>query len=478
MSADFLQGNMAAASALDIAAAVKSGVVSATAVTRAALDRILELDGALNCFVDPLPTRALAEAAAVDEAIARGEDPGPLAGVPFGVKNLLDVEGIPTLAGSLIRADAPPPAEDAAAVTAMCKAGAVLIGTLNMDEFAYGFTTENTHYGPTHNPHDTERVAGGSSGGSAAAVAAGLLPLTLGSDTNGSIRVPSSFCGIFGLKPTYGRVSRRGAFLFVGSLDHIGPFARSAADLAATFDILQYPDPLDPVNCLLPPAPCTPGLDSGIADLRIALAGGYFQRQAYPEVLEAVSSLASALGTDRVVELPEVARARSAAYVITASEGGSHHFRDLQARAADFDPNTRSRFLAGTMVPALWVNYAQRFRSWYREQIRTVFQDVDVLLAPATPCPATLIGQPTMTLDGVETPVRANIGIFTQPISFIGLPVVTVPVHRPGKLPIGVQLIGAPFQEAKLLRVARELEKRGAVSAPLATAFRQAPVKA
>jgi Asp-tRNA(Asn)/Glu-tRNA(Gln) amidotransferase A subunit family amidase len=171
------------------------------------------------------------------------------------------------------------------------------------------------------------------------------------------------------------------------------------------------------------------------------------------------------------VELPEVERARAAAYVITASEGGSHHFRDLTSRAEQFDPNTRNRFLAGTLVPALWVNYAQRFRSWFREKMREVFRDVDVILAPATPSPATLIGQAMMTLDGVEMPVRANIGIFTQPISFIGLPVVTVPVHRPGQMPVGVQLIGAPGQESKLLRVARELEKRGAVSAPVATPF-------
>jgi AtzE family amidohydrolase len=460
------------AGALEIAAAVKSGVTTAVAVARAALDRIAECDDALNCFVNVLAGRALAEAEAVDRAIARGDDPGPLAGVPFGVKNLLDVKGISTLAGSVIRANAPQATGDAAAVTALRKAGAVLVGTLNMDEFAYGFTTENSHYGATHNPHDLARVAGGSSGGSAAAVASGMLPLTLGSDTNGSIRVPSAFCGVFGIKPTYGRVSRRGAFLFVGSLDHIGPFARSAADLAATFDALQGPDPLDPVSNSRPADPCTPDLEKGTGDLRIALAGGYFMRQAHADVLDGVSALARALGTDRVIELPEVERARAAAYVITASEGGSHHFSDLRKYAEEFDPNTRNRFLAGTLVPALWVNFAQRFRSWYREQIREVFRDVDVILAPATPCSATLIGQTTMVLDGQEMPVRPNIGIFTQPISFIGLPVVTVPVHVPGKMPVGVQLIGAPWQEAKLLRVARELEKRGAVSAPVATAFR------
>src|ERR1035438_8779104 len=247
----------------ELAAAIRSGAISAVDVTRAALDRIGNSDGDLNCFTQVLPDRALAEASAVDKKIAAGEDPGPLAGVPFAAKNLFDIRGIPTLAGSIIRADAPAAQQDAAAITSLNQAGAVLVGALNMDEFAYGFTTENSHYGATHNPHDLTRVAGGSSGGSAAAVAAGLVPLTLGSDTNGSIRVPSSFCGIFGLKPTYGRLSRRGAFLFVSSLDHVGPFARSAEDLAAAYDILQGPDPQDPVCTMRPAELCLPALRKG-----------------------------------------------------------------------------------------------------------------------------------------------------------------------------------------------------------------------
>jgi AtzE family amidohydrolase len=459
------------AGARAIAAAVRSGEVTAAEVTVNALDRIGRMDGALNSFTAVLASRALAFAAAIDAAIAKGEDPGPLAGVPFAVKNLLDIEGIPTLAGSIIRADSPPAKQDAATVAALQRAGGVLVGALNMDEFAYGFTTENTHYGPTRNPHDPERVAGGSSGGSGAAVAAGLVPLTLGSDTNGSIRVPASFCGIFGLKPTYGRISRRGAFLFVGSLDHIGPFARSAEDLALAFDIMNGPDPLDPVCSELPQEVSMLSLRLGAADLRIAVAGGYFMKQGEPAAFGAVASVAAALGTNTVVELPEAARARAAAYIITASEGGNHHLADLRSQAERFDPMTRSRFLAGALVPAAWVSFAQRFRSWYREQLRELFRTVDVIIAPATPCPAIRIGQETMVLDGEELPSRANIGIFSQPISFVGLPVVTVPVHVPGRMPIGVQLIGAPFQEAKLLRVAWELQTRGTVASPLGRAF-------
>lgn len=461
------------ADAVTLAAAVKSGSTTAVQITEAALARIEDRDRALNCFTVVLKDRALSEAREIDVLIGRGGDPGPLAGVPFAVKNLLDVQGIATLAGSKLRANAAPPQQDAASITALRRAGAVLVGALNMDEFAYGFTTENSHYGATRNPHDRLRVAGGSSGGSAAAVAAGMVPLTLGSDTNGSIRVPSAFCGIFGLKPTYGRVSRSGAFLFVASLDHIGPFARSVADLAAAFDALQGPDPLDPVCTGRPPEPSVPELQKGLAGLRVAMAGGYFMRQAETKALDAVATVARALRVDQVVEIPEAARARAAAYIITASEGGSHHLADLRTQAERYDPLTRDRFLAGTLVPAAWVNFAQRFRTWYRAQLREVFRHVDVILAPATPCPAIQIGQKTIVLDGEEMPARPNIGIFTQPISFVGLPVVTVPVHFPGKMPMGVQLIGAPYQEAKLLRVARELESSGAVAAPIAAAYRE-----
>ncbi|MDP9171759.1 MAG: AtzE family amidohydrolase [Acidobacteriota bacterium] len=460
------------AAALAIAAAVRTGRVSAVSVVRDALDRIERFDQILNSFTAVLSDRALAEARGVDAAVARGEDPGPLAGVPYAVKNLLDVKGIPTLAGSVIRADADAPVEDSAAVERLQSAGAVLVGALNMDEFAYGFTTENSHYGPTRNPHDLARVAGGSSGGSAAAVAAGLVPLTIGSDTNGSIRVPAAFCGVFGLKPTYGRISRRGAFLFVGSLDHIGPFARSTEDLAAAFDVLHGPDSRDPVASDREEEPASGELQKGADGLRIAAAGGYFARQGEPEVFEALRLVAKALRVERVVELPDPARARAAAYLITASEGGSHHLNDLKKQAERFDPLTRNRFLAGTLIPAVWVNFAQRFRSWYREQMRQVFQGVDVILAPATPCSAIRIGQETIVLDGKEMPSRPNLGIFSQPISFIGLPVVTVPVHLPGRMPVGVQLIGAPYREAALLRVARQLELSGAVSAPVAATFR------
>jgi AtzE family amidohydrolase len=458
-----------AAGALPIAAAVRARRLRACEVVEGALSRIAALDRVVNCFTDVLAERARAEAERVDAAVAAGGDPGPLAGVPFAVKNLFDVAGVRTLAGSKIAREHSVAARDAAAVSALCGAGAVLVGALNMDEYAYGFTTENTHYGPTRNPHDVSRVAGGSSGGSGAAVAAGLVPLALGSDTNGSIRVPASLCGVFGLKPTYGRVSRAGVVLFAASFDHVGPLARSVGDLAAAFDALQGPDPDDPACNDRPPAPVTSVLDTGVAGLRMAVAEGYFTEGAEPEAMEAVATVAKALGATRGVTFPEPQRARAAALVITAAEGSQQHLESLRTRAADFDPLTRDRFLAGALLPAALVLRAQRFRAWYRARVRELFGSVDVVLAPTTPCVAPRIGETSAgVIGGVPVFVRAHLGVFTQPLSFIGLPVISVPVRRPGQLPIGVQLVGAPWSEATLFRVAAALEAAGVVAAPVA----------
>jgi AtzE family amidohydrolase len=453
-------------SALAIAAAVRARRVTAREVTAAALARIAARDPALNCFTHVRTQGALDEAERIDERVAAGQDVGPLAGVPFAVKNLFDVEDVTTLAGSKIFAERPPATRDAAAVAALRRAGAVLLGTLNMDEFAFGFTCENAHYGPTRNPHDSSRVPGGSSGGSAAALAAGLVPLTLGSDTNGSIRVPAAFCGIFGLKPTYGRVSRAGVALFAGSLDHVGPFARSVADLAAAFDAIQGPDPADPVCSDAPAVPCAPHVGREIEGLRLAILDGHFARGATDEALAVIRPVAKALRVSRRVEIPEAHRARAAAMVITATEGANLHLADLRARAKDFDPTTRDRFLAGAFVPASLYAQAQRFRAWYRARVAALFQEVDVLLAPTTPWVAPLIGAPRLaTVGGAEVVARAHSGVFTQPLSFIGLPVMSVPV--PGRLPLGVQLIAAPFREAVLFRVAARLEADGIVAAPV-----------
>lgn len=456
------------ADAIATAKAIQTRQVTALETTQAALNRIDARDKDLNCFTEILADSALASAQAVDQAIAVGQSVGPLAGVPFAVKNLLDIEGITTLAGAKIEQDSPPATQDATVVARLKAAGAVLVGALNMDEYAYGFVTENSHFGPTLNPHDRTRVAGGSSGGSAASVSAGLLPITLGSDTNGSIRVPASFCGIFGLKPTYGRISRAGAFLFAASFDHIGPFARSVRDLATVFDVLHGFDSRDPISSPRPVSPVLPQLDQGLDDLRLAIADDHFDQGMEPVVRSGLEQVTKALDVRQTVTIPEAKRARGAAYIITASEGSNLHLANLKKRAQDFDPATRDRFLAGALIPVTWYVQAQRFRQWYRDRVLELFQNTDVIIAPTTPCPATSIGQVMMTIDGEEVKARPNLGLFTQPLSFIGLPIVSVPIQQPGELPVGVQIIGAPYQEATVLRVARVLEKQGVVSAAIA----------
>jgi len=456
--------------ASDIAKAVAAKKISALAVTEAALARIAAHNPVLNAFTDVTADRARAKAAAIDAAVAAGETVGPLAGVPFAVKNLFDVAGLPTRAGSKINRDRAPSTRDATLVERMEVSGAVLVGALNMGEYAYDFTGENVHDGPSRNPHDTTRMSGGSSGGSGSAVGGGLVPLALGSDTNGSIRVPSSFCGIFGLKPTYGRLSRARSFPFVASFDHLGPFARTVEDLALSYDAMQGPDTEDAACSTRPIEPVTPLLAQDVGGLRIALAGGYFQKNLFAEAKEAVAVVARALGVTIEVELPEAARARAAAYVISTVEGASLHLDRLRSRPNDFDPATRDRLLAGAMVPAPLVDRAQKFRRWYRAKVLELFNDVDVIIAPATPCIAPKLGQQTFVLDGVELPVRANIGIHTQPISFIGLPVVAVPVPL-GPMPVGVQIIAAPWREDIALRVAYALERAGVVAAPRPKGF-------
>jgi len=306
-------------------------------------------------------------------------------------------------------------------------------------------------------------MSGGSSGGSGSAVGGGLVPIALGSDTNGSIRVPSSLCGIFGLKPTYGRLSRARSFPFVASLDHLGPLARSAQDLALAYDAMQGFDAEDAACADRAVEPVVPLLKRGAEGLRVAVAGGYFKCKS-GEACYAIDRVAAALGANRDIDIPQAERARSAAYIITAAEGASLHLQRLRTRAKDFDPAVRDRLLAGAMAPASLIVKAQKFRRWYREQVLRLFEEVDAILAPATPCTAPLIGQQTFMHGGVELPVRANLGIYTQPISFIGLPVVAVPVPLT-PLPIAVQIIAAPSREDVALRLAHTLETQGVVAA-------------
>ncbi|HRN85412.1 MAG TPA: AtzE family amidohydrolase, partial [Hyphomicrobium sp.] len=352
------------------ARAIHRGDVSAEEIARAALDRIAERDAEIGAFTDVTAERAIAEARAVDSARAKGGTLGPLAGVPYAVKNLYDVAGLSTRAGSKINAADPPKTTDALIVSRMAAAGAVLTGALNMGEYAYDFTGENAHYGPSRNPLDAARMTGGSSGGSAAAVAAGFVPVSLGSDTNGSIRVPAAFCGLYGLKPTYGRLPRTGTFPFCDSLDHLGPFARSVDDVAFVYDALQGYDPSDPVCAARPVEPVTGEIAKDLDGLRIGVATGYFRVDADAGALEALARAADAVGAAQEIDIPGVAEARAAAFLITNAEGSALHLERLRRQAADFDPETRDRFLAGALLPASWAISAQRFRRMFEETMR------------------------------------------------------------------------------------------------------------
>jgi aspartyl-tRNA(Asn)/glutamyl-tRNA(Gln) amidotransferase subunit A len=324
-----------------------------------------------------------------------------------------------------------------------------------MDEFAYGFVTENAHYGPTHNPHDLKRIAGGSSGGSAAAVAAGLVPLSLGSDTNGSVRVPAALCGVYGLKPTRGRLPTEGVFPFVRQLDVAGAFARSVEDLALAYDVLSGDGPLSPRLAELSEAP-----------LRVGALGGWFVQGGASEVLQAYGAAAGALEAETDVELEGAEAARSAAFCLTAYEGGQLHLAELRSRAEDYDPAVRDRVIAGALLPLEVAEEALAFQPVFRRAAQRLFQRFDVLLAPATPCPAPFIGQAMMEIDGEPVSVRKNLGAYTQPISFIGLPVLTAPVNRPGRLPVGIQIITDHGREDLALAAAARLAARGVIAAP------------
>lgn len=437
--------------ALATAADVRAGRRTARSVAEAAIADIEARDGAYNSVTRLLIAQAHEEADAVDAQVAAGRDPGPLAGVPYGVKDLFDVAGLPTTAGAGMRADAAPAQADAEAIVRMRAAGAVLVATLNMDEYAYGFATINAAHGTTRNPHDVTRLAGGSSGGSAAAVAAGLLPITLGSDTNGSIRVPASLTGIYGIKPSHGALPMAGTFPFADSFDDIGPFATNMADLQAVWSVLAGA-----------------AGEADVGTLRVGRLGGWFRDNAIAEMLEGVDRVAEALGGGAIVELPEVARARSAAFLMTAAEGGALHLPELRRRPLEFDPATRDRLIAGATLPASTYLRAQRFRAWFAARAAELFARYDVLIAPAVPGFAPRIDAPTIEIGGTSLPARAHLGIYTQPLSFVGLAVVAVPLLRPGALPLGVQLIGAPGSEAMLLALATRLETIGVVgySAP------------
>lgn len=435
--------------AIEISARFRERKISAENIVMAHLDRIRKLDPKLNCFTKLLEQEALQDAKQLDVKLAAGENVGALAGVPFAVKDLFNVKGLPTTAGAKMRIHAAPEKEDAQCVAALKSAGAILIGTLNMDEFAYGFATVNAHFGTTKNPHDSKRLAGGSSGGSAAAVCAGLVPISLGSDTNGSVRVPASLCGVYGLRPSKGAVSERGVFPFVKSLDTVGIFARTPEDAALVFEHISK----DKLSLKVPQ--------------KVGVLSGWFDQQAQPDLLDELHDFGAAIGAIDFVDLPLAEAARSAGFIETAAEGGRLHLEGLQKDAMEYDPAVMDRLIAGALLSDSILENAKKVGMLFKQQIIEKLSKFDVLIALSTSVTAPLISENNIEIRGKQVSARANLGTLCQPISQAGIPVLSVPLKRKKGLPIGIQLIAAKGQEATLFAFAKDLVSKGLIGQPM-----------
>ena len=465
-------------------AAVKAG--SAITLAEQHYERIAKDDGphglAINSFLALSQERALTQAAKVDVTIAKGDDAGPLAGVPLGIKDVLAMRGAPATAGSKILAGWQPP-YDATVVTKLEAAGAVLLGKLNCDEFAMGSSNENSAYGPVKNPRALDRVPGGSSGGSAAAVAAGFAVATLGTDTGGSIRQPAAFCGVVGLLPTYGRVSRFGLIAFASSLDRVGPLTADVTDAATMLSVLAGKDPLDATSADRPVDDYVGGLAKPVAGLRIGVPEEYFGEGLDPEIHSAIEAALDGLkaqGCELVkVSLPHTKYAIPTYYVLATAEASSNLSRFdgvrfgprspeamtlatmfRKTREESFGAEVKRRILLGTY--ALSAGYydayyrkAQQVRALVTRDYLEAFSKCDVLIGPVTPTPAFKLGEKT------DDPLEMYLAdIFSVAASLAGICGMSVPCGDTKQgLPIGVQIMGKHFDEATMLRVGLAIEK-------------------
>lgn len=439
-------------SILGVAARLRAREVSPVELTEAALARLAERDPALNAFQLVLADSALAEARRAEREIAAGMVRGPLHGVPLAVKDLLDLDGTPTTAGSKIRAGAIA-ASDATAVARLRDAGAVIIGKTRMSEFAYSPGSNNAHYGPTANPFDHSRDSGGSSSGSGAAVADGIVFGALGTDTGGSIRIPAADCGVVGLKPTYGRTSLAGGATLSWSLDHLGPLTRTVADAAAMLAALAGPDPRDGRTLRPAPAFTTGGLGDGVAGLRVGVLrdDGTGQALASEDQLAALRQGAAALEAAGAavseLDIPAIDELRVVGAAILAMEAAGLHLPTLRTRLDDYGPFPRQRLLAAFYYgPGDFVQ-AQQARARLRRQMAELFTTIDLLLVPSVPDVAPELGVPTPTT-------------FTLPFNVLGWPAISLPAGlNAAGLPLAVQLVARPWDEPTLLRAAYSLEQ-------------------
>ncbi|VWB45293.1 putative amidase [Burkholderia metallica] len=434
-------------SALAVATDVRAGRIDAVSVVRAVLAGIAARDGLYRACSHTFDARALRDARRIDALVRDGRDPGPLAGVPFLVKGNFDVAGYVTIAGSPARAALPPADRDAALVARLVAAGAIPVGATHMDELACGATGVNPHFGAVRLPADPLRMTGGSSSGSAAAVAAGYVPLALGSDTNGSIRAPAALCGVWGLRPGTARLSRDGCVPYAATLDAVGGFANDIDDLAALYDALLGTGPLH-----ARPAPRDPAVP-----LRAAVLTGDFEQHADAAAWRGVRHAAAALRTTDTVPIDtaEAARVREAAVIVSNVELARAHWALLDAPTADVSERLRARVAAGIATPAAAYARALACRAAWQARIATLFDRYDILLAAATPYAAPRFTDAAVDVNGAMLEPAKTLGMLTQPISFADLPVIVAPCFVPGELPVGVQLIGAPGDEAGCFAAAR-----------------------
>jgi aspartyl-tRNA(Asn)/glutamyl-tRNA(Gln) amidotransferase subunit A len=443
--------------------------LSSVELTQAALGRIERLNPSLNAFLAVLPEHALERAAQADRELAAGNSRGPLHGIPIALKDLFDMRGVPTTAGSPIYKDYVPP-ENSAVVEKLEAAGAVLLGKLNLHELAYGITSDNPHYGAVHNPWSLDRIPGGSSGGSGAAVAAELALAAMGSDTGGSIRVPAAFCGTVGLKPTYGRVSRFGTIPLAFSLDHMGPLTRDVRDAAAVLNAIAGFDGRDPACARHPAADYLPEEGCSIRGLRIGFPETWFLQPLDPDVDSAVRAAiarASSLGAAIVpVRPPDLAALNTVGQVILLAEAAALMEPHLERRDC-FGADVLDLLQQGRLLPASDYINAQRLCRKLSLEFHSLWQTVDCLVTPAAPIPAPRIGQITVHLAGADENVRAIATRFMRPFNVLGLPAVSIPCGLSAEgLPIGLQIVGPAFGESLILRAAAALEDAGVVIPP------------
>ena len=467
-------------SAREIARAVRAGERSARGVVEESLAAIAERDGEVHAFLLVTGDEARSAADAIDAAVADGRDPGPLAGVPVALKDNLCTKGIPTTCASRILEGWRPP-YDATVVTRLRRAGAVVVGKTNLDEFAMGSSTENSCAGPTRHPADPSRVPGGSSGGSAAAVAAGFVPLALGSDTGGSVRQPAALCGTVGVKPTYGAVSRYGLVAFASSLDQIGPLAASVEDAALLLEVIAGHDPLDSTSIAQAAPEVTASLDVGVAGLRVGVCDELVEGTA-PDVVARVQQAADALVDAGAhvtrVSVPEMRYGLSAYYLIAPAEASSNLARydgvryglrvpasdvaamNVATRTAGFGPEVKRRIMLGTY--ALSAGYydayyakAQRVRTLLIEAFSRAYEQVDVLLGATAPTTAFPIGE------RVDDPMAMYMsGVCTIPSNLAGHPAISVPFGTGDDgLPVGVQVLAPALEEARMFQAAAAIER-------------------